>query len=141
MDQFNNLIRIHGRPGDCMINNFLFDDNNLGKLYIDVTIGNNMARSYIEQTSVKRAWLANELEYKKNEKYPVLNCVGFGMETIGGMSKAFKGMLQHCAMRMESRRNAPWTLWMNRLRSRLYGVLMKENSRMILNSGYLDEYW
>ena len=54
--------RRRDRPGDLVIDNWQFDEDNIGRLYLDVTVGNIFSKSYVNQAAGKRLWLAEKLE-------------------------------------------------------------------------------
>ena len=86
----------------------------------------------MDVTSKRRIWLANELEKKKNEKYNGNEDIqGLGLQVLGGMSDAFRGLLNSMAQRMEFRSNVHWTIWLNRFRSQLMATLIQQNCKMI----------
>ena len=102
-------------------------------LYIDVTVGNIFDESYINNTSKTRAWLLDKKEKKKSEKYDnVVNVKGLAFEVMGGMSKNTKQVLQRVAGKLEDRTNVVKSIQMNRLRSKILAVMMKQQANQIL---------
>ena len=91
-DNNNNKVRIEGRPSDIKINNY-YTETTLPKnvknrdLYIDVTVANVCADTYIKQVSKKRAVIAQSKEKHKLKKYqnnPKI--MGIGMEAYDTIS-------------------------------------------------------
>ena len=133
-----NIERIIGRPGDIVIKNFAWDDEEPMDTYIDITIGNIFARSHLHLAQ-KRIRLASDLEAKKQEKYNNSKDIyGLGYEVLGGMSKNFQALLHAIAHARAARSGIKWTIWMNRLRAQLNAALMQENAKMILKSGIIQ---
>ena len=93
-------IRKEGRPGDIKINNY-FTTTSIPKdathrdLYIDFTVGNIFANTYINTTSKKRGELAKKKENHKDSKYHnSSNIMGVGIECLGIMSKNGKKIIK-----------------------------------------------
>ena len=106
------------RPGDIMIENWNLGDDEIGKLYMDITIGNIFADTYVSKCAKKRLWLAEELESRKEEKYKNKdNIKGLGLEVLGGMSDNFKAIIQRIAENLELRTQIVQSIWMNKIRS------------------------
>ena len=126
---------VKGIPGDIKI---LKWDNVTGEdLYLDIVVGNIFAKSYVDKTSKTRLWLATEKERVKLEKYHHKKDVKpMALETMGAMGNTFKNILQIIADRIATRRNQPYSIVMNRIRTRLIAILMKYNCNMILSSIY-----
>ena len=135
MDDNGNKIRIQQRPGDIKILNFdnnIDTDDKMRDVYLDLVVGNIYAKSYINNTSKQRLWLATNKQYFKNEKYHnTKNVIGLGVEVLGGLSKEFNKFLHKIAERIHLKNNVPAAIVMNRIRSRLLAKLMKCNVRMI----------
>ena len=132
------LVRRKERPGDILIHNWDFGDEKVGKLYIDVTVGNIFAESYVNECALKRLSLAEKLAKRKNEKYKNRDDIrGLGLECLGGMCKEFKAILQRIAEAMELRSGVARSIWMNRIRSRLMIELMMQNAKLIRTASSL----
>ena len=58
--------------------------------------------------------------------------MGVGMECLGFMSKNGKKIINYVAERLALLKNEPKSIWINRIRSNLLAVLMKENAQMVL---------
>ena len=126
---------IKGIPGDIKV---LKWDNITGEdLYLDIVVGNIFAKSYVDNASKSRLWLATEKERSKLEKYQHKeNVKPMAMETMGAMGNTFKNILQIIADRIATRRNKQYPIVMNRIRTRLSAILMKHNCNMVLSSIY-----
>ena len=57
--------------------------------------------------------------------------MGVGMECLGFMSKNGKKIINYVADRLALLRNEPKSIWVNRIRSNLLAVLMKNNAQMV----------
>ena len=136
-DGNGNYIRNLQRPGDIKIHNWKFDGNIIGDYYVDFTIGNTFAKSYINNTSKSRIWLAEKLEEDKDKKYQhKYNINGIGMQVLGGMGPALRGLIKCASVDLGLMSHTPDTVWLNRFRSRIMSVLMKHNVNMINHTYY-----
>ena len=132
--------RRYERPGDIIIKNWKFKNDEIGNLYLDVSVGNLFAASYVNQAAAKRLWLAEEIEKRKKKKYLDKDgnerddIIGLGLEVLGGMSQQFKGILQRIAEAMEMRTEIVQSIWMNKLRSTIMMELMYWNTKMVQKS-------
>ena len=136
IDVNNNKVRIEGRPGDIKINNYYTEttlpENMTDRdVYIDVTVANICADTYIKQASKKRAVIAQAKEKHKLKKYQNNpNIMGIGMETFG------KTIINYLANRLSLLHNIPYSIWINRIRSNLLAVLMQQNAQMIISFSF-----
>ena len=106
-------------------------------MYLDVTVGNIFANCHL-QDAQRRQGVAKTLEENKCEKYKNMdNIHGLGYEVLGAMSPDFRAVLHELAHARANWSQVPWTIWMNRMRSRLNAKLMEYNASMILHSGIL----
>ena len=138
-DGNGNRIRRNQRPGDILISNWSFkDEEEIGNYYIDITVGNIFCDSYLDGCCGKRLWLAEKLAAMKNDKYKNRKDIqGLGLEVLGGMCVEFKGILQRIAELMEQRTDVAQSIWMNRLRARLSMELMFYNTLLVKSSSDL----
>ena len=67
---------------------------------------------------------------KREEQHP--NIMGVGIECLGFMSKIGKKIINYVADRLALLKNEPKSIWVNRIRSNLLAVLMKNNAQMVL---------
>ena len=131
-------IRIDGRPGDIKISNFytmtvLPNTLNGRDLYVDITVANIFAPSYIQLASKERLAIAKKKEKDKFEKYNKNNNIqGIAMEVSGAMSQNGKQLIHNIASRLELRTTIPQSIWINRIRSTLIAKMMYHNARMII---------
>ena len=125
---------INGVPGDILVYNWdLEGAENERNLYIDITAGNIFDSSYVNNTSKERAWLMNKKEKEKSQKYEnAPNVKGLAFEVMGGMSTNVKAVLQRIAAKLEDRTNVVKSIQMNRLRSKILAVMMKQQANQIL---------
>ena len=137
-DENGNKVRIEGRPGDIKINNY-FTTSQLPRgvehrhLYIDVTVANIFAKSYLSTAAKKRSAIAQSKEIHKLKKYQNCpNIMGIGIECIGTLSKNGKSIINFLANRLSIIKNIPKSIWINRIRSNLLAVLMQQNAKMII---------
>ena len=126
-------VRRKERPGDILIKNWQFSDDNIGNYYIDLTVANVFAKSNVKKAA-KRLAIAAEYAKAKCEKYRN-NISGFGLEVLGGMSKEMKALFQIMASNLEMKTDIAQSIWMNRIRSQFYAHLMLENVLMIQRAG------
>ena len=130
--------RIQGRPGDLKIINFfttskLPDGCTHRNLYVDATVVNIYADTYIGKASVKRGVMAQEKEKHKSKKYQNNpNIMGIGIEVMGTISKNGKTVINHIANRLSLLQDIPQSIWINRIRSNILAVLMQHNAQMII---------
>ena len=133
--RYHNGKRLMERPGDIKIENLVIEDNDPMDIYLDITVGNIFAGSYIKMAQ-KRMGLAKELELKKSQKYGNrADIMGLGYESLGAMSKNFKIIIRTIADRLEFKTNVIANIWIHRIRAQLNAKLMKFNAKMILESG------
>ena len=62
------------------------------------------------------------------------NVKGLGLETMGAMGKFFKTFTQQIAKKIQARTNIPYTIIINRIRTRITSKLIKHNVNMIRES-------
>ena len=137
-DGDGNKIRIQGRPGDIKINNY-FTTTTLPKnvkhrnLYVDITVANIFAPTYLKRAAKKRSIIATEKEKHKLKKYQDCpNIMGIGFECMGAMSKNGKRLINYIAERISLLKNIPKSLMINRIRSNLLADMMQSNANMII---------
>ena len=137
-DPIHGKVRIEGRPGDIKINNYFTTaekpkDAKHRNLYIDFAVCNIFAGTYIDIASKKRGYWAQEKEKCKDNKYcKDPNIMGIGIECLGYISKNGKKIINYVADRLSLLRNESKSIWINRIRSNLLAVLMKHNTKMIM---------
>ena len=84
-------------------------------------------------TSKKRGYWAQEKENFKNNKYcKDPNIMRISIECLGYISKNGKKIINYVADRLSLLRNESKSIWINRIRSNLLAVLMKHNTKMIM---------
>ena len=137
-------VRRHQRPGDIKILDWKFVDQNIiGSIYFDVTVGNIFCSTYVRRASGKRLYTADKLEKLKDDKYDNRDDIqGLGLECMGGMSRKFVSLLQTIAEAMENRTDIARSIWMHKMRSNLIMELMYWNVKMVqacCNMSYIDE--
>ena len=126
---------VHGIPGDIKANDWFDDGRANGDASFDVVIGNIFAASYIKQTSKKQLFLAKRHESMKRKKYhnhP--NVIPLAIEVTGGMEPMFNEVIQQIANRISQRKNIPYSIMVNRVRTDIVAHLYKANVRMIMLS-------
>ena len=131
----NQKIKVKGIPGDIKIMQY---DNMSGiDLYLDVVVGNVFAESYVKSAARERLWMAKEKEKQKLNKYNNEdNIKPMALESMGAMGPCFKKMIQDIAHRISERKNKPFSIILNRIRTRIIAILMKYNSSMIFSCIY-----
>ena len=132
---------VHGVPGDILVYNWDLEGNeNERNLYIDITVGNIFDSTYINNTSKKRAWLMDKKEKDKSQKYDnAPNVKGLAFEVMGGMSKNVKAVLQRIAAKLEDRTNIVKSIQMDRLRTRILAIMMKQQANQVLKCYNMHE--
>ena len=131
-------MRIKDRPGDIFIEHFGYSECKSDSVYIDVTVGNIFADKYISHTREKRAWLAEDMENRKERKYHNnYEIVGAGLEVLGGMSKSLRALIDHIANVLDTQTVYPAAIWKNQIRSQVLTTMMQYNANMIRSCRYV----
>ena len=129
-------LRKNQRPGDILIYNWRYDDDSIGRLYVDLTVANIFCKSNLRDGCKKRALVAENYAVAKHNNYRNKDdIIGLGLEVLGGMSKNLKSLFGVIAEKLEARTDIARSVWINRIRSQFNGHLMLQNALMIQNSG------
>ena len=124
-----------GIPGDLKLINFNINGKKSRDLYCDVVVSNIFAKTWLPLAKTKALALATRKEHDKKKKYDFPeDFQPLSIECMGGMGMETKALLQKFATRLSSRKNIPYPMMINRLRSRIVSKLIQCNTRMILNS-------
>ena len=122
-------------PGDILAYNF--DDGN--NYYFDVVVGNVFAKSYINNTSKTRLFLANDKENKKISKYKDIQYfIPLAIEVMGAIGDKIKYIIQNLADKLAKMKKIKYEIMMNRIRKNIIAILMKHNAKMIISSLLID---
>jgi hypothetical protein len=128
------IIMNNDRPGDIYIPNWIYSSIRMGPIYLDVTIGNNFAKSNIDDALKGIGNLSNTLEKKKDGRYKKTDVLGLGLEIFGAQSSSLKIVLHQIAQRLATTSTSlvSETEWLHRIRSKMIGHLMYDNAMMII---------
>ena len=141
-DQNGNMVRITCRPDDIKIYNYITTTvipkgYDCRDIYIDVTVANITANTYIEKASKKRGAIAALKEIHKDNKYKnKLNIKGIALEVFGAISNNAKDIIHYLANRISLLKNQHQSIWINRIRSNLLAVLMQYNAQMMIKQNF-----
>ena len=120
-------------PGDIVVSDWY--DATSDKAYFDVTIGNVFCKSYINEAAKDIHYISKLKEKQKKMKYSnVLTMEPMVMDTMGAFGESFKINLQHIAKRVALLKQSPYSIVINRMRTRLTAILHKYNAKMIISS-------
>ena len=129
----NEYERVDGIPGDIWVEKW--SDDNKHDTYFDVTVSNVFAATYIKKAAETRLYTATLRETEKIKKYNNnQSVIPLAVETMGALGNKFKNILQKLAERISLRKNQPYNVTMNRIRTKIISILMKENAKMMLSS-------
>ena len=125
--------RIKGIPGDIFVKNWDIESGEDAS--IDVIVCNIFAKSYVKKAANERLATATLKEKQKQDKY--LNqsdVIPVAIEVIGGLGICFKECIQLIADGIAIKKNQPYGIVINRMRSKLIAIMMRENARTILST-------
>ena len=124
----NNMI-----PGDIVIENWY--DKTSEPAYFDITIGNIFCDTYIKGAAKEMHHVTRLKARQKHQKYSHISTMEpMVIDTMGGFGEQFKINLQHIAKRISLHKQAPYSIIINRLRTKLIAILHQHNANMMIAS-------